>query len=449
MVLRNEGREGNTLKILLDASDFQGIIDLCGSNAPPCKRESPALARSRVVALIGPRQCGKTTLARQFVPPDSVNYFDLEDPVSLARLDQPMTALQDLRGLVVIDEIQRRPDLFPVLRVLCDRVPLPARFLILGSASPDLLRQSAESLAGRIEIIAMAGFSLAEVGAAQQARHWRRGGFPLSFLAESEEDSLAWRASFVRTFLERDLPQLGASIPPAAMFRFWSMLAHYHGQIWNAAEAARAASVSETVARRYLDLLGGVFMIRQLQPWYANVGKRQVKSPKVYFRDSGLLHQLLGIRTELDLETHPKSGASWEGYVVEEVLKLVEPEEAFFWATHSGAELDLLLFKDGRRLGVECKRVDAPRLTASMRIALEDLQLDHLTVIYPGTRAYPISDRIHALPLAALADGDPSVLAGPAPLISGIGSTLQRSIHLIQMLAAMHGAHHPALIVGR
>ena len=364
-----------------------------------------ALARSRVVALIGPRQCGKTTLARQFVTATSINYFDLEDPVSLALLDQPMTALQDLSGLVVIDEIQRRPDLFPVLRVLCDRTPLPARFLILGSASPDLLRQSSETLAGRLEIIRMAGFSLAEVGVEAQARHWLRGGFPLAFLAASDADSLAWRKNFVQTFLERDLPQLGVSIPAANLFRFWSMLAHYHGQVWNATEAARSLGVNESTTRRYLDLLEGVFMVRQLSPWYANLGKRQVKSPKIYFRDTGILHQMIGVRDERDLLTHPKSGASWEGYVVEEVFKAVEPDEAYFWATHAGAELDLMLLKDGHRLGVECKRVDAPRLTPSMRIALEDLGLDHLVVIYPGLRAYPLADRVSVIPLAQLAQG--------------------------------------------
>lgn len=364
-----------------------------------------ALARSRVVALIGPRQCGKTTLARRFVSPDSVNYFDLEDPVSLARLDQPMTALSPLTGLVVIDEIQRRPELFPILRVLCDRDPLPARFLVLGSASPVLLRQPAESLAGRIEIVTMAGFSLAEVGAAAQARHWQRGGFPLAFLAASDEDSLAWRKNFIQTFLERDLPQLGSAIPAASLYRFWSLLAHYHGQVWNAAEAARALDVSESTTRRYLDLLEGVFLVRQLTPWYANLAKRQIKSPKVYLRDTGLLHQLLGIRTEQELLLHPRSGASWEGYVIEEVIKAVAPDEVYFWGTHAGAELDLLLVKHGRRLGVECKRMDAPRLTASMQIALADLALDHLTVLYPGDRPYPLADRVTVVPLAAIATG--------------------------------------------
>ncbi|OIO90776.1 MAG: hypothetical protein AUK02_00665, partial [Anaerolineae bacterium CG2_30_58_95] len=334
------------------------------------------LERSRAVALIGPRQCGKTTLARQFIHPTSINYFDLEDPFSLARLDQPMSTLQDLNGLVVIDEVQRRPDLFPILRVLVDRDPLPARFLILGSASPALLRQSSESLAGRMTIVTMSGFSLEEVGKEAQNRHWRRGGFPLSFLASSEQESLDWRKDFVRALLERDIPQFGFSIPATTLFRFWSLLAHYHGQIWNAAEAARALEVSQSTTRRYVDLLQDLFMVRQLQPWYANLSKRQVKSPKIYLRDTGLLHYLLGIRSEQELAIHPRGGASWEGYVIEEVIKVARPDEAYFWATHSGAELDLLLIKNGRRIGVECKRMDAPRLTPSMRIALQDLQLE-------------------------------------------------------------------------
>jgi predicted AAA+ superfamily ATPase len=369
-----------------------------------------ALARSRVVALIGPRQCGKTTMARTFVPPDSIDYFDLEDPVSLARLDEPMTALRDLQGLVVVDEVQRRPDLFPVLRVLVDRDPSPAKFLILGSASPALLRQSSESLAGRLEIVSMGGFSLAEVGRDAGIQHWLRGGFPLSFLADSEDDSVAWRKSFVQTFLERDLPQFGVQIPAYTLLRFWTMLAHYHGQIWNASELARSLGVSQPTVRRYLDTLEGVFMVRQLQPWHANLKKRQVKSPKVFFRDTGLLHQLLGIQSERDLLTHPKLGASWEGYVIEEMLKAVRPDEAYFWATHGGAELDLLLLKDGHKLGVECKRVDAPRLTRSMHIALDDLELDHLAVIYPGERPYPLAERVTVVPLGALATLDESLL---------------------------------------
>ncbi|MEI2613108.1 MAG: ATP-binding protein [Candidatus Promineifilaceae bacterium] len=358
-----------------------------------------ALGRSRVVTLLGPRQSGKTTLARQFVSPDSLNYFDLEDPISLARLDQPMLALRDLQGIVVIDEIQRRPDLFPILRVLVDRTPLPARFLVLGSAAPELLRQSSESLAGRMEMIALSGFSLPEVGAAALPLHWLRGGFPLSYLAPTEANSLAWRKNFIQTILERDLPQLGIGLPTAMVFRFWSMLAHYHGQTWNAAEPARSLGVSETSVRRYLDLLEQVFMIRQLPPWHVNMQKRQVKSPKIYFRDTGLLHYLLGIHSVPDLMTHPKLGASWEGYALEEIIKAFKPDAAFFWATHGGAELDLLLQTGGQKVGIECKRVDAPRLTRSMQVALTDLELDHLFVVYPGEQTYPLAEKITAIPL--------------------------------------------------
>lgn len=361
------------------------------------------LESNRVVALLGPRQCGKTTLAREFVPPNSINYFDLEDPLSLALLDQPMTTLQDLTGLVVIDEIQRRPDLFPILRVLADRTPLPARFLILGSASPELLRQSSESLAGRMATMMMSGFSLEEVGSQAQNILWRRGGFPLSFLAISEEASLNWRREFIRTFLERDIPKFGFNIPSTSLFRFWNVLANYHGQIWNAAEAARTLNVSESSARRYVDLLQDLFMVRLLQPWYANLGKRQIKSPKVYFRDTGLLHVLLGIRNEQELLYHPRSGASWEGFVIEEVIKAVAPDEAYFWGTHSGAELDLLLLKDGERMGVECKRVDVPRLTPSMRVAMQDLELSKLLVVYPGAKSFSIAEKIKAVPLSSLA----------------------------------------------
>lgn len=363
-----------------------------------------ALQRSRIVALIGPRQSGKTTLAQMFVPPDSVNYFDLEDPVSLIRLEEPMTALRDLAGLIVIDEIQRHPELFPILRVLADRRPLQARFLILGSASPDLVREASESLAGRLETISVSGFSLAEVDEERLNQHWLRGGFPLSYLAASDANSQIWRKNFIQTFLERDLPQWGIQIPAATLMRFWTMLAHYHGQTWNAAEASRSFGVSDMTVRRYLDILEGVFMIRVLQPWYANIHKRQVKSPKIYFRDSGLLHTLLGIHSELDLYTHPKIGASWEGYAIEETIKAVRPDEAYFWGTHNGAELDLLLLKDGKRLGVECKRKDAPRLTPSMKIAMEDLGLDRLIVFYPGQRAYPLAERIEVMPITRLAD---------------------------------------------
>jgi hypothetical protein len=358
-----------------------------------------AVRRSRVVALLGPRQCGKTTLARQFVPPDSLNYFDLEDPRSVARLSEPDIALRPLKKLVVIDEIQRRPDLFPLLRVLADRSPLPARFLILGSASEDLLQQSSETLAGRLETVPLEGFRLSDLGASAQNRHWLRGGFPLAYTARRESDSVSWRRQFLQTFLERDMPQLGIQIPAIALRRFWNMVAHYHGQIWNAAELSRALAVNETTVRRYLDLMTGVFMVRQLPPWFENLGKRQVKSPKIYVRDSGLLHSLLGITNRLDLENHPKVGASWEGYAVEEVLKSFRPDEAYYWATYNGAELDLLLFKDGRRIGIECKRADAPELTRSMRSALTDLKLDHLYVLYPGDKTYALGKKVEVVTL--------------------------------------------------
>lgn len=357
-----------------------------------------ALERSRAVALLGPRQCGKTTLSRQIVDAGSANYLDLENPRDLARLDQPMAALEPLTGTVVIDEVQRRPDLFPVLRVLLDRSPLPAKFLILGSASPALLRQTSESLAGRIERVLMSGFSLSEVGETSQ-RHWLRGGFPLSFLAEDDSASFDWRHDFIQTFLERDIPQLGFSIPATTLLRFWTMTAHYHGQVWNAAELARSLAIGETTVRRYLDLMTDVFMVRQLQPWHANLKKRQVKAPKIYFRDSGLLHRLLGIRTSTDLLKHPKCAASWEGYAIEETIRSVQPDAAYFWATHQGAEIDLVLQKDGRLYGVECKWMDAPRVTPSMRFALSELGLERVAVMYPGTQRYAIADRIEALPL--------------------------------------------------
>ena len=364
-----------------------------------------ALKRSRVTALVGPRQSGKTTLARQILPPDSKAYFDLEDPRSLARLAEPMTALGPLKGTVIIDEVQRRPDLFPVLRVLADRRPLPARFLILGSATSDLLRQSAETLAGRLETITLSPFGIEELGPDVFPRHWRRGGFPPSYLARSEKDSFIWREQFIRTVLERDLPQLGISIPAATLFRFWTMLAHYHGSVWNAAEPARSLGLSQPTVRRYLDLLTGLYMVRQLQPWHENLQKRQVKTPKIYLRDSGLLHTLLGVRTDREMLSHPKVGASWEGYVIEEVLKTVRPDASYFWATHTGAEVDLLLFKGGRRYGVEIKFQDAPRLTPSMRIAMEDLHLEGLTVFYPGDLRYELAERVTVVPLAEIATG--------------------------------------------
>jgi len=333
------------------------------------------------------------------VPVASANYFDLEDPISLARLEEPLTALSELKGTVVIDEVQRRPELFPLLRVLADRAETPARFLILGSASPALLRQSSESLAGRLEIVEMGGFELAEVGLAAAETLWLRGGFPRAFLAANEGDSLIWRRDFIRTLLESDLPQLGVRVPSVTLQRFWAMLAHFHGQLWNGAELGRSLGVSETSCRRYLELLEGVFMVRLLQPWHANVLKRQVKAPKIYIRDTGLLHQLLQIGDRDGLLCHPRLGASWEGFVIEQLLAAWQPDGAWFWATHGGAELDLLLSRGGRRIGVEIKRADAPRLSASMRQALNDLELDELLVVTPGVRGYQLNDQVRVVPL--------------------------------------------------
>jgi predicted AAA+ superfamily ATPase len=357
-----------------------------------------ALRRSPSVSLLGPRQSGKTTLARALLAPDSENYFDLERPTGLRRLEDPETSLGELRGLVVIDEVQRRPDLFPILRVLIDRPRSPARFLLLGSASPALLRQSSESLAGRIEVIETAGFALEEVGQDHSAKLWLRGGFPRSFLATSESRSFTWREEFIRTFLEQDLPQLGVRIPSPQLQRFWTMLAHYHGQIWNASEPAASLGLSQPTVRSYLDLMTGAYMIRQLQPWHENLSKRQVKAPKIYVRDSGLLHALLGLRTRRDLLTHPKLGASWEGFVIEQLLRAAAPDQAYFWATHQGAEIDLLMLRGSRRIGVEIKRSDAPSLTPSMRIALEDLRLNKLWIVYPGRQRYDLHNKVTAIP---------------------------------------------------
>ena len=371
------------------------------------------LAR-KMVLVAGPRQVGKTTLARSLVPPSSANYFDLEDSRVEAQFEAPLTALENRRGLVVIDEVQRAPELFRTLRVLLDRERSPAKFLLLGSASPSLLRQSSESLAGRVEIHEVGGFMLDETGEDTAARLWLRGGFPRSFLARGGAASRQWRAAFIRLFLERDLPQLGISVAPTAMRRFWTMLAHYHGQVWNAAEPARSLGVNESTVRRYLDWLTQTYMVRQLAPWHENIGKRQVKAPKIYLRDSGLLHELLGIQDAAALQAHPKSGASWEGYVLEQVLRLVEPSEAYFWATYAGAELDLLLLKNGRRYGVEFKRTDAPVLTRSMAVALADLKLEHLTVIYPGDRHYALAERVSALPARELGGVNAAALIAPS-----------------------------------
>jgi len=359
-----------------------------------------AVRRNPVVALIGPRQSGKTTLARQFLASDSPLYFDLEDPVVASAFENPMSSLAALRGLVVIDEAQRCPQIFPVLRVLADRAGIPARFLILGSASPKLSRQASESLAGRVEIIEMGGFHLEEVEAEKSHGLWLRGGFPRSFLAESELDSMEWRKQFVRTFLERDLAQLGFRMSPQVMGRFWTMLSHHHGQIWNSSEIGSSMGISHQSARVYLDALEQTFMVRRLLPWFVNVGKRLVKSPKVFFRDSGIFHALQGIGSEQALIAHPKLGASWEGFALEQILAKLRGEEAYFYAIHGGSDLDLYL--PNRRLGMEVKRRDAPRKTRSMEIAIQDLGLEELIVVYPGSRSYELAPRIRVMPLVEI-----------------------------------------------
>lgn len=361
-----------------------------------------ALDWSRAVVLVGPRQCGKTTLAREFVAFDSPNYFDLEDEADLARLENPAFTFSKLEGLVVIDEVQRRPELFPSLRVQMDMPGNKIKFLILGSASPELLRQSSETLAGRIATIELDGFSLDELGANSLEALWTRGGFPLSFLAGSDEQSVFWRRNFTKDFLERDLGQLGFQIPAQSIGRFWKMAAHYHGQNFNAAEIARSLEISAPTVRRYLDILSGAFMLRQLQPWFENIKKRQVKSPKIYYRDTGLLHYQLGIGSYHDLLGHPKIGASWEGFVIEQAIRFYQPEEQYFWSTQCDAELDLLLIKDGRRLGLECKLSDTPKITKSMRTAIETLRLDEMIVIHPGSKSYPLDEKVRAVPLAHL-----------------------------------------------
>ena len=357
-----------------------------------------------VVALLGARQVGKSTLARQLVAArrGPVTWFDLENPEDLARLTDPGLELRPLRGLVVLDEIQRLPDVFPVLRVLADRPRTPARFLVLGSASPELLRQTSETLAGRVAFHELGGFDLHEVSDLE--RLWLRGGFPRSYLARSGAAGRRWRDDFIRTFLERDLPGLGSAVPPVTLRRFWTMLAHWHGQIWNGAEFGRAFGVAHTTVRRHLDLLTSAFVVRQLPPWYANVAKRQVRSPKVYIADSGILHALLGLTTREALVSHPKVGASWEGFVVRQIVHLLaaRPDQCFHWSTYSGAELDLLVAAGNRRYGFEVKRTEAPRLTTSMRSALETLDLQRLDVVHAGQRLYQLAPRVRALPAAQL-----------------------------------------------
>jgi hypothetical protein len=359
-----------------------------------------------VVALLGARQVGKTTLARELARsrPGPSTRFDLEDPADLARLSDPKLTLGPLEGLVILDEVQRRPELFPVLRVLADRPDARTRFLVLGSAGPELLRQTSETLAGRIAYHRLNGFDLREVGMEAAERLWLRGGFPRSFLAADEADSFEWRRGFVRTFLERDLPGLGIRTPGPTLYRFWQMLAHYHAQTWNGAELARAFGVSATTVRRYLDVLDAALVVRVLPPWFENVGKRQVRSPKVYVGDAGILHVLLGIASGDDLQAHPKVGASWEGFVIDELISHLgaRGEEVFFWATHAGAELDLLVVRGRRRLGFEIKRTTAPASTRSMHAARESLGLEHLDVIHAGEHTFPLAQGVRAVSFGRL-----------------------------------------------
>jgi predicted AAA+ superfamily ATPase len=360
------------------------------------------LATHPIAALLGPRQCGKTTLARMIADRQPSTYFDLENPVDLRRLSAPLSVLQELHGLVIIDEVQRRPDLFELLRVLVDRPQNAARFLLLGSASPHLVKGVSESLAGRLGFIDLSGFDLTEVGASERDRLWLRGGFPRSFLAADDPASLAWRQDFVRTFLERDIPQLGITIPAETLRRFWTMVAHYHGQVWNAAQFARSIGTSETTARRYLDILAGAYMVRILPPWFENIRKRQVKAPKTYVRDSGVLHALLQLTTLANVQSHPKLGASWEGFALEQVVGALGTRDVYFWATHGGAELDLFVRIAGKHYGFELKYADAPGASRSMHVAIQDLSLEHLWVVYPGNQDYALDDKISVIPLDSI-----------------------------------------------
>lgn len=355
-----------------------------------------------IVALPGPRQAGKTTLSRLLtdsMPERKVHTFDLESPADLARLTNPELTLSPLEGLIILDEIQRMPELFPILRVLADRPGTPARFLILGSASPELVKGASESLAGRISFVDVSGFSLIEVGTENLARRWWRGGFPLAYLAKNDAAARQWHEDFFRTFLERDIPQLGIRVPAVTLRRFWTMIAHYHGRIWNAAELAKSLGSSEPTARRYLDILSGTYVVRQLPPWFENLKKRQVKAAKVYVRDSGIFHSLLDIADRTALDSHPKLGASWEGFAIEQILSVTGDRNAYFWATHAGAELDLLVFHGGKRLGFEFKYSEKPTTSKSMHVALADLALDHLYVVHPGKHEFPLTETITAIPL--------------------------------------------------
>ena len=366
------------------------------------------LERFPVVAILGARQVGKTTLANEIVASikSPAVRFDLESPADLARLAEPMLALEGLRGVIVLDEVQRRPEIFPALRVLADRRRIRARFLVLGSASPDLLEQTTETLAGRIAHYELPGFALREVGAGRLDRLWVRGGFPRSFLSRSDAASMEWRQEFVRTFIERDLPALGVNIASDTMRRFWSMLAHHHAQLWNASEIGRSFGVADTTVRGYLDRLTDALVVRQLKPWHENIGKRQVKAPKIYIRDSGLLHALLNLGSQRDIEGHPKLGASWEGYLIDQIVQQlgVRSDEVHFWRTHTGAELDLLVVRGRLRIGFEVKRTVAPAITPSMRSAIKDLGLKSLTVVHAGAESFALAKNMRAVAAAALTD---------------------------------------------
>lgn len=358
-----------------------------------------------VVAIVGPRQCGKSTLARTF---NAAHFFDLENPRDLAMLAEPQLALEGLSGLIVIDEIQRAPDLFPLLRYLVDHHP-EQRYLILGSASRDLLRQSSETLAGRIGYHELGGLGLPDFGPGHWRELWVRGGMPRSVLATTDESSALWRQQYIATFLERDIPQLGIQIPASTLRRFWTMICHYHGQILNHSELARSFGISDMTVRRYLEILEGTFMIRLLQPWHVNLGKRLVKRPKLYLRDSGLFHSLLAIESFRQVATHNKLGASWEGFALETAIRAIgkRSEELSFWATHSGAEVDLFWQHAGKNQAVEVKYADAPRLTPSMKSAVHDLELEHLWVLYPGDRRYALAEKVSVLPMTQLGSAWP------------------------------------------
>jgi len=363
-----------------------------------------ALNRSPVTAILGPRQCGKTTISRVIAEQYPATIFDLEDPVSVQQLTAaPKLALENLKDLIIIDEIQRMPELFPIIRVLVDRPENNSRFLILGSASPGIIKGTSETLSGRISFIDMSGFALDEIDENNISELWLKGGFPRSFLAANNSDSNIWRADFIRSFLERDIPQLGINIPATAMRRFWTMLAHFHGQVWSGSEFARSLGVTEPTSRKYLDILSGAYVVRQIQPWFENLKKRQVKSPKVYIRDSGILHTLLSLEND-GIMFHPKLGASWEGFVLEQIISISGKRDHYFWATYGGSELDLLLFDNNKRYGFEIKYTDAPKITRSMHIAIEDLGLHELLIVYPGEKSFKLDTKISSIGIGDLVD---------------------------------------------